>query len=112
MLSAFLGRKKLGGSAIGRATTTARGVGRSARQAQDVERAEVQVQTLRLQLAELQAEFDAEIARLGEKLDPSTEPLETLVLKPRKVDIEVKLLTLAWAPAAKGKDGAVRPLWV
>ena len=112
MLSAFLGRKSLGRSALGRATTTARGVGRSARQAQDVERAEVQVQTLRLQLAELQAEFDAEIARLGEKLDPSTEPLEPLVLKPRKVDIEVKLLTLAWAPAAKGKDGAVRPLWV
>jgi hypothetical protein len=111
MLSAFLGRKSLGRSALGRATTTARGVGRSARQTQDVERAESQVQTLRKQLAEAQAEFEAEIARLGEKLDPSTEPLEPLVIKPRKVDIEVKLLTLAWAPTATGADGVATPLW-
>jgi hypothetical protein len=109
VLSAFLGRK--GRSAIGRATTTARGVGRSARQAQDVARAEAQVQALRAQLAELQAELDAEIARLGERLDPETEPLETLVVKPRKVDIEVKLVKLAWAPALEGADGAETELW-
>ncbi|MBP2680515.1 MAG: uncharacterized protein H6Q78_378 [Candidatus Krumholzibacteriota bacterium] len=109
VLSAFLGRK--GRSAIGRATTTARGVGRSARQAQDVARAEAQAQTLRAQLADLQAEFDAEIARLGERLDPTAEPLETLVVKPRKVDIEVKLLKLAWAPAGPGADGTDKELW-
>jgi hypothetical protein len=112
MLSAFLGRKSLGRSALGRATTTARGVGRSARQAQDVARAEAQVQALRQQLADLQAEFDTEIARLGERLDPAAEPLEPLVVKPRKADIEIKLLTLAWAPAAKGPGGLVTDLWV
>jgi hypothetical protein len=111
VLSAFLGRKSLGRSAIGRATTTVRGVGRSAREAQDVARAEAQVQALRAQLAELQAELDAEIALLGERLDPETEPLEALVVKPRKVDIEVKLLTLAWAPAGRGADGAETELW-
>jgi hypothetical protein len=111
VLSAFFGRKSIGRTAIGRATTTARGVGRSAREAQDVARAEEQVRTLRAQLAELQAELDAEIARLGERLDPETEPIETLVVKPRKVDIEVKLLTLAWAPAEKGADGVLRALW-
>jgi hypothetical protein len=109
VLSAFLGRK--GRSAIGRATTTARGVGRSAREAQDVARAEAQVQALRAQLADLQAELDAEIARLGERLDPEAEPLEALVVKPRKVDIEIKLLALAWAPAGTGADGAETALW-
>ena len=111
MLSAFLGRKKLGRSALGRATTTARGVGRSAKQAQDVDRANMQVESLRQQLVQLQSEFDAEVARLAEKLDPQSEALETLVLKPRKTDIDLKILTLAWAPCRKTPDGAVTPLW-
>jgi hypothetical protein len=111
MLEAFLGRKRLGRSTLGRATTTARGVGRSAKQAQDIGRAEDQVQSLRQQLADLQAEFDAEAAKLGVRLDPEMEELEKLVLRPRKTDIDVKLLALAWAPYRKAQDGGLAPLW-
>ena len=111
MLEAFLGRKRLGRSTLGRATTTARGVGRSAKQAQDIGRAEAQVQSLRQQLADLQAEFDAEAAKLGGRLDPEMEELEKLVLRPRKIDIDVKLLTLAWGPYRKTQDGSLASLW-
>ncbi len=111
MLDAFLGRKRLGRSTLGRATTTARGVGRSARQAQDVQQAEAQAQSLREELADLQAEFDSEAAKLGARLDPAAEDLEKLVLRPRKTDIEVKLVTLAWAPYCRTEDGGLAPLW-
>ena len=111
MLEAFLGRKRLGRSTLGRATTTARGVGRSARQAQDVQQAEAQVESLRQELADLQAEFDAEAAKLGARLDPEAEELEKLVVRPRKTDIDVKILTLAWGPYRRAQDGALSPLW-
>jgi hypothetical protein len=110
VLSAFLGRKSIGRSSLGRATTTARGMGRSARQAQDVQRASAQLETLRAQLSEIQAQFDGEVARISARFDPATEPLETLVLKPRKADVDVKLVTLAWAPCEKSPDGSLAPL--
>jgi hypothetical protein len=111
MLGAFLGRKSLGRSTLGRATTTARGVGRSARQAQDVQRAKAQLESLRAQLTDLQSQFDAEVARLSARLDPATEPLETLALKPRKADIDVKLVTLAWEPCERTPKGGLKTMW-
>ncbi len=111
MLDAFLGRKRFGKSTLGRATTTARGVGRAARQAQDVGRAEEQVEALRRQLADLEAEFEAEASELGAKADPQTEALETVALKPRKTDIEIQLVLLAWGPYARLGDGGPVPLW-
>ncbi len=110
VLSAFLGRKSFGRSTLGRATTTARGVERSARQAQDVQRAKAQLETLRAQLAEMQSQFGAEVAQISARFDPATEPLETLALKPRKADIDVKLVTLAWEPCVKSVDGTFTPL--
>jgi hypothetical protein len=98
MLSAFLGRKRTGRATLGRATTTARGVGRSAKETRDIELAKARLATLKEQLETLQADFDTEVDRLDERFDPETEILETITLTPRKKDIEVSLLTIAWAP--------------
>jgi hypothetical protein len=98
MLSAFLGRKRTGRATLGRATTTARGVGRAAKEARDIERARARLDTLKKQLDTLQTDFEAEADRLEEHFDPETEILETITLKPRKKDIEIRRLTLTWAP--------------
>lgn len=111
LLSSFLGRKRTSLSTLGKATTAARGVGRTMRESQDVGRAEENVAAVAQKLADLEAEFQAETAALERTLDPQTETLETVSLKPTKANIDVKLLTLAWAPYWKDANGETRPAW-
>ncbi|HVI70657.1 MAG TPA: hypothetical protein VM656_04120, partial [Pyrinomonadaceae bacterium] len=59
----------------------------------------------------LNAEFKAETATLERSLDPQTEQLETVSLKPTKANIAVKLLTLAWAPYWHNPQGGIKPAW-
>ena len=98
LLSSFLGRKRASVSTLGRATTAARGVGRSMKETQDIERAQDNVAAISQKLADLEADFQAETRALERSLDPQTEQLETVSLKPTKANIAVKVLTLAWAP--------------
>jgi hypothetical protein len=98
LLSSFLGRKRASMSTLGRATTAVRGVGRSMKEGEDVERAQENVEAISQKLADLEADFQAETKALEGSLDPQTEKLETVSLKPTKANIAVKVLTLAWAP--------------
>jgi len=98
LLSSFLGRKRTSLTTLGRATTAVRGVGRSMKESQDVDRAEDNVEAISQKLADLEAEFQSETAALERSLDPQTEQLEKVSLKPTKANIAVKLVTLAWAP--------------
>jgi hypothetical protein len=100
VLGAFLGRKAVSASTLGRATTAARGVGRTMREAEDVKRATENVDALRQQLADLDSQLQAETAALAGSLDPAQEPLEHVVLKPKKTQISVQLVALVWVPQA------------
>jgi hypothetical protein len=62
-------------------------------------------------LTDLEAEFQSETAALEQSLDPQTEQLEKVSLKPTKANIAVKLVTLAWAPYWYGKRGEVKPAY-
>jgi len=111
LLSSFLGRKRTSMSTIGRATTAARGVGRSMKEGQDVDRAEANVTAISQKLADLEADFQAETRALERSLDPQTETLETVSLKPTKANIAIKVLTLAWAPYRRNAQGESEPAW-
>ncbi|HET6979473.1 MAG TPA: DUF87 domain-containing protein [Pyrinomonadaceae bacterium] len=111
LLSSFLGRKRTSLSTLGRATTAVRGVGRSMKESQDVDRAEDNVAAISQKLADLEAEFQSETAALEKSLDPQTEQLEKVSLKPTKANIAVKVLTLAWAPYWHDAQGEARPAW-
>ncbi|CAN5851578.1 ATP-binding protein [soil metagenome] len=93
VLGALFGRRS-----IGRGTTAARGVGRSIEQAGDVGRAEENLAALQRELAELDAELQAEIRTLEAKIDPLAEPLTSLVLRPEKGDVSLRLVALGWLP--------------
>jgi len=82
-------------SAVG---TAARGAGRTFQEHQDVSRAGETVASLQKQLADLNAELETGVDHLQERFDPEAGELEVLGLKPRKTDVEVRFLTLAWAP--------------
>jgi hypothetical protein len=107
LLGAFTGRKKISSSVLGKAATAARGVGRSMEAKGDINRAKETVEALQEQLANLQAEFDAESEALVSKIDPATEKLETISIKPKKTDISVQIVSLVWMPYWKDAQGAL-----
>jgi hypothetical protein len=110
LLGAFTGRKTLGGT-ISRASGAARRAGRAFEESSDVSRASDTVESIQQQLADLQAQFESESSALAEKVDPLTEALETVSVKPKKADIQVQLVTLAWAPHWQDEHGNVTPAW-
>lgn len=99
VLGAIFGRKTLSASTLGRATTAARGVGRSMKEATDVDRAQENVEALDQQLNALQAQVTDECDALVSTMDPQTEPLVPVALKPKKTNISVSLLALVWVPS-------------
>ncbi|UCC48516.1 MAG: ATP-binding protein [Gemmatimonadota bacterium] len=111
LLSAVVGRKTVSRSSLGRATTAARGVSRSMKEAQDVERARATLEAQRQRLAALEADFQAETEEIRASFDPLAEELETVVVRPKKKDITVNLVALAWAPHWETQDGASLPAW-
>ena len=111
LLSSFMGRKAISLSTLGRATSAARGVGRSMKESQDVTRAQETVGAIDQQLADLDAEFNDETAALEKSIDPQSEQLETVSLKPKKSSISVKLVTLAWTPYWHDANGEAIPGW-
>jgi len=109
LLGALGGRKIISSSTLGRATTAARGASRSMREQQDVGRAQDTIESLDQQLAALNAEFEAKVAELQALGDATAEPLETLTIKPRKADITVQLVALAWVPHWRDAQGNLTP---
>ena len=105
ILGAFVGRKALSATTLGRATTAARGVSRSKKAEQDVDRAAETVEAVQQRIADLEAEFKAETEALEARLDPQSEELETIRVKPKKTDIQLQLLTLAWTPFWQAPGG-------
>jgi hypothetical protein len=96
VLGAILGRRALGSGSLGRATTAARGMSRSAKEHADVARAEEGAEAARHRLAELEAELQSRAAEIGAAL--ADEALATVTVRPRKSDVEVRRVALAWVP--------------
>jgi hypothetical protein len=111
LLGAFTGRKTFSSSTISKATGAARKAGRAFEESGDVSRANDTVESVQQQLTDLQAQFEAESNALAEKVDPLTEVLETVTVKPKKTDILIQLVSLAWAPYWQDDQGNVTPAW-
>ena len=112
ILGAFLGRKTISASNIGRATTAVRSAGRVMKESKDVGAAEENVAALQQQLADLEAQFKSECDSLAASTDPLNEKLETISIKPTKANIAVKLVALAWTPHWRDAKGALTEAWV
>ena len=111
VLGALFGRKTLSASTLGKATTTARGMGRTMKESQDIDRARETLDAAQQQKAELEAQVQAEIAQLGGALDPLTEPLEPVSLKPKRTELSVQLVALAWVPMWSDAEGRLTPAY-
>jgi len=111
LLNALTGRKTITATTIGRATTAARGVGRSIKEAQDAARAGETIEALKAQRQDLDAQFKTETDALASRMDPLTENLETLSIKPTKTRISIQVVALAWVPYRQDHSGHVTAAW-
>jgi hypothetical protein len=111
ILGAIMGRKAASSANVGRAATAARGVNRSTREAGDVARAEENLAAVRQQLAELEAQVQAEVDALAAAHDPSSEPLQSVTVRAKKTQVKVRLVTLAWLPTWLTPSGTSTPAW-
>jgi hypothetical protein len=107
LLGAFMGRKAVSISTVGRATTAARGVGRSMKEAEDVKRAGETMAVVQQQIDAMEAEFREQAA--GIEASMANAPLESLCIPPKKTGIAVQLVALTWVPAWQSPSGGRTP---
>jgi len=91
LLGAFMGRR--------RTSNLARGISRSMKEKKDVQYAKESLDSLNQQLLNVQSEFESEVSSLNTKSNQQ-DALESILLKPNKSDISIKLLSLVWYPAS------------
>ncbi len=106
VLGGFLGRKTISAGNVSKVATAARSGSRAMQEGKDVGRAEETVEAVQQQLADLQAQFDAEVDEVKSRHDPVTEPLDEICLKPKKTNIKVRAVMLAWAPTDEAGNRA------
>jgi len=111
ILGAFLGRKKISATNLGRAGSAAKSVGRTYEQKQDVNRAEENVEAAQAELARIEEDFNAETARHSAELEEITREVEPIAIKPKKTDITLRVLGLAWLPHWETPGGTSTAAW-
>jgi hypothetical protein len=111
LVGALFGRKLASAGNVGRATTAARGVGRAARERGDIARAEERTETLREELAALEAQLAADVAALETGGDADALELEEVRIAPRKSDLGGEPVLLVWTPWSVADTGAAEPVF-
>jgi hypothetical protein len=98
ILGAFLGRKRLSATNLNRVATAARSAGRIGQESGDVDRAGESLESVRQQRADLQRQFETDVAALERSLDASAVAVRKVTVSPRKSDIAVDEVALLWKP--------------
>jgi hypothetical protein len=93
LAGALFGRKLGSVTSMRRAGETARSASRAASEHGDIARAEADLKVQKEKLAQLEAELSAKTAELAASPEPE---IEALAIAPRKADIRVEKLSLAW----------------
>ena len=108
ILGALMGRTL---TSVGSATTAARGASRAGHERGDVQRAVDEKEVQQEKLHAMEDEFQQSIEELEEKLDPAALKYSEITVRPRKSDIVIHELGLAWTPWRVDADGIAEPLF-
>ncbi len=109
ILGALMGRRVVSAGNVSRAASTMKSASRIGKEAADVERAGESLEVTKQRLAELEAQFEAEVAELQGRFEPDAVEIERTQLRPRKSDIMIGAVGLCWIPWKKSSDGLVEP---
>jgi len=99
VLGALTGRKTWSQTNIGRASTAAKAAGRAAQKRGDVGTAQAELDRLHKEFVEMETEFQNELDHIKTVRSPEMFALERLELTPRKSDVVIEKVVLAWVPS-------------
>ncbi|MEX2303136.1 MAG: DUF87 domain-containing protein [Bryobacterales bacterium] len=111
LIGALFGRKLASATNVRGAGSAVRSISRARKESGDIERAEEDLDSLRQQLQDLDADFRADCEGMESKIDPRTEELETERVRPKKSSIDVRFCAFTWFPYWRAKTGATDPAW-
>jgi hypothetical protein len=109
IFGAIMGRKLKSAANVQRAATSARAASRAARERGDVGQAEQNVEALNERSAALEAELEQETQAIQAQFDSQNLKLEQVTIRPKKSDITVAKVALAWAPYRISSGGRAEP---
>ncbi len=98
IFGSLFSKNKLSRTTMNKAATAAKSASRAKRQTGDVNRAEETLASYQERLTSLEDEMQEELDKLGKEYDLANEQLETVELKPKKADINVRVLSVLWLP--------------
>jgi phage host-nuclease inhibitor protein Gam len=111
VLGALMGRKTISQTNLNKATTAAKAAGKAMQQRGDASQAGESVGALQQEYADLQTEFQSKIEAIHSALRPEALGIEPLSLRPKKTDITVEKVVLAWMPYVVGAEGKLEPAY-
>ena len=105
ILGSLFGRKS------GRRSSATSGVSRAWKEGQDVKIAKAERDKYERDLAQLNEDLLMEIDTVKRRIDPMTEPLAEVKIPPKKKDIKIKEVSLAWLPYYRVSEFELEPAW-
>jgi hypothetical protein len=99
----LFGRKLASQTNVGRASRSIRKTRKIGDQRADVAQAEQKLRRLLREQAELDAELQKEIDAIRQAYEPAALQLEKTAISPRKSDLEITRLALAWIPCRRNE---------
>jgi hypothetical protein len=111
VLGALLGRKLASARSVGRATTAMRGAGRAASEREDIGRAREDLEVLQQKLGGLEVEFEKALEGVREGSEAEDLVCEEMKVLPRKSDLSVEPVVLAWTPWQVDRQGIAEPVY-
>ena len=91
---------------VGRAATAVKSAGRIGKERADVQRASENREVVQQRLADMNAQFEKEMAELRADINPDHTDLARTVVRPRKSDITPTLIGICWIPWRAAPDGS------
>jgi hypothetical protein len=91
---------------VGRASSAAKAAGKAMQKSTDVGQSEAELDAALQDFTEMEIAFKDEVDKLGERLRPEALPLAKIELTPRKADIAIERVVLAWTPWTTTADGS------
>lgn len=104
---ALFGRKLKSVTNVTRAGSAMKSASSIAKESADIRHANEALESLLERRAELNADVEADVARIQDELDPALMELDREEIKPRKSDIEVSRLQLVWLPHIQNRRGVL-----
>jgi hypothetical protein len=111
ILGAVFGRKLASAGNIGKAATTIRSATKVAGEQQDVAQAEETADAIQKRIDDLNTQFQSEANALIDGATPDGVKVEEIVVTPKKTDVTIVQLVLAWTPWSTKADGTAEQAW-